>query len=483
MANPATGYTNEGSNRAAVTVTLIGVSPDAANNRSTVTWSVNVVDGSTSARGYNFNDPNGTGGFANGGLGIASGGVGTLSLTTTYATDFQNYDFGPLNEVPSPYFPRNSGTLTGRITHTSSGTAGPVFASGSFTATHAGVPMSGPVGNTGTINTDAIAVASFVGPSQPVRPTLTRTGTGETIGVTAQVPAANTLVITKHQYRWSYDESTWNGPSSSGTSSYDMTGTSASFTADPANIVYVQTRAISTTSYAWGTGAWSLSRVAYAAPSITATSSAGVTAYVTVAPPASNGGSVISSHTVEYSTSSTFATGVSTNTIAGSAGGTATINNLLPGLTWYFRARYVNAVPVTSPYSNTTSQFIAAYGRRYQTVAVQGVSAIGSTTTYNSTAHGFSLNDPVSVTGLSSTYNASGTVTAVTTNSFTLGSTTPATTSGSVPYTATGAADGWASILSGKRYDANGTSPGVPGWVAVGTAQRYDATGIWKAFN
>ncbi|CAB5219531.1 hypothetical protein UFOVP221_87 [uncultured Caudovirales phage] len=254
-------------------------------------------------------------------------------------------------------------------------------------------------------------------------------------------------------------------------------------TSTSTTVYYFQTRARNSE----GPGAWSATGVAYAAPTITATSSVGPTASVTVAPPSNDGGSTISSHTVEYSLDSTFATGVSTSTVAGSAGGTATINNLTPGRTWYFRAKYTNAASATSPYSNTTSTFIAAYGRRYQTVTVTGVTAVGSSTTYTTgSAHGFSLNDPVSVTGLTSTYNASGTVTAVTTTlpfSFTLGSTTPTTTSGTVSYTGTGTGAGWALMTTGKRYDANGTSPGVPGWVDVGTAQRYDSTGVWKAFS
>jgi hypothetical protein len=37
-------------------------------------------------------------------------------------------------------------------------------------------------------------------------------------------------------------------------------------------------------------------------------------------------------------------------------------------------------------------------------------------------------------------------------------------------------------MLTGQRYDANGTSPGVPGWVTITTAQKFTA-GAWTPFS
>jgi hypothetical protein len=152
---------------------------------------------------------------------------------------------------------------------------------------------------------------------------------------------------------------------------------------------------------------------------------------------------------------------------------TYTYTNLTPGQSYTFRAYATNSTGASATQASS-SVFVSAYGKRYQTVSVTGVTAVGTTTTYTAASHGFSLNDPVSVTEITpSSLNASGTVTAITTNSFTLGSTTPTTTSGT--YGSGGTAGGWRSNLVGKRYDGSA-------WVDISTAQKYTGTS-WASFS
>lgn len=280
-------------------------------------------------------------------------------------------------------------------------------------------------------------------------------GDGTRISVTSQAAASYTVpttATTRYDYRWSSNGgSTWTtvtGSTSPVSASFpDFTG------ADPTLVYLFQSRAINSE----GTGAWSGSSTAYAVPTITSATKTGTSVTVAVAPPANLGGATITSYTVQYSLDQTTWTGA--QTLTGASGGNIVFTNLPAGKTYYFRAYYTNSAPVNSPYQYKLSSgavasvFVSAYGKRYQTKSITGVTAVGSTTTYTCVGHGFSVNDPVTVTGITpTTLNASGTVTAVgSADSFTLGSTTPATTSGT--WSSGGTAAGWAAILTGKRVD------------------------------
>jgi hypothetical protein len=244
-------------------------------------------------------------------------------------------------------------------------------------------------------------------------PTLGRTGTGGTISITSQAAASYavaTTATTQYDYRWNNDNgASWTTVTGTSSASFpNFTGT------NPALVYYFQTRAINSE----GTGPFSPSAVAYAAPSITSATSVGTTATVVLAAPASNGGSTINATTgyaIDYSTDSAFAT-FSTKSSAGV--GSNSITGLLPGNTYYFRAKYVNSASVTSPYSASASTFIAAYGRRYATSG----SITNVTTTTNvktitsvfggefntdfttSAAHGFSTGQTVIVSGIAAPY-------------------------------------------------------------------------------
>jgi len=281
-------------------------------------------------------------------------------------------------------------------------------------------------------------------------------GDGTRISVTSQAAASYTVpttATTRYDYRRSSNGgSTWTtvtGSTSPVSASFpDFTG------ADPTLVYLFQSRAIN----AEGTGAWSDSSTAYAVPTITSATKSGTSVTVAVAPPANLGDATITSYTVQYSLDQTTWTGA--QTLTGASGGNIVFTNLPAGKTYYFRAYYTTSAPVVnSPYQYklsggaVASVFVSAYGKRYQTKSITGVTAVGSTTTYTCVGHGFSVNDPVTVTEITpSTLNASGTVTAVgSANNFTLGSTTPATTSGT--WSSGGTAAGWASILTGKRVD------------------------------
>lgn len=71
--------------------------------------------------------------------------------------------------------------------------------------------------------------------------------------------------------------------------------------------------------------------------------------------PASNGGNAVTGYTLEWSTSSTFASGVSSAAVAGTS---TTVGGLSNGSTYYFRVRANNAVG-SSAWSATDSAFIA----------------------------------------------------------------------------------------------------------------------------
>ena len=444
---------------------------NATNNTSTVYYSLTLSSNSSKS----FNDRV-----------YASMGNGTISMASI------NNEWRSLGTSSSVIVFDSSYT----VTHKADGSATAYVDAYYYTAGQ-GSNYSVPF----TTYQAATSITLYNAVRQPTTPTLTVTrpksgtdATGTTINLswTASTPPSGTAsdgtgdkksYIDWYEYRYSTDNATWttynaNNANGLGTATTATFGPTVPLTVVPGTVYYFQVRAHATNSE--GYGPWSSSVVAYAVPSITSVTSVGTTASVVVAPPSSTGGSTISSYTVQYSTDSGFAGTPGSVTTSGT---TATITGLSPGRTYYFRARYLNAASVTSPYSATSSVFVSAYGRRYQTVAISGVSAIGANTTYTtSAAHGFSLGDTVSVTGITpSTLNGSGTISAISTSG-TFSFTIPTSPSTSGSWSSGGTAAGWALMLTGQRYDANGTSPGVPGWVAITTAQKYTA-GAWTPFS
>lgn len=117
-----------------------------------------------------------------------------------------------------------------------------------------GTSFMPPVMTTGT---GTVAGTDFNGPSAPAAPTCSVAG--QAVTVVSGAATANTLAITKYEYRWSTDDATWTTVSPLNTTTATSTTSSPTFTATPGLTYYFQTRAISTVTYAWGTGEWSTS--------------------------------------------------------------------------------------------------------------------------------------------------------------------------------------------------------------------------------
>lgn len=105
---------------------------------------------------------------------------------------------------------------------------------------------------TGTVSTTA-----FSGPSVAAAPTCT--ASGKDVTIVSAAATANTLPITKYEYRWSTDDATWTAVSPLNTSTPTSTTSVPVFAATGGLTHYFQTRAVSTATYAWGTGAYSAS--------------------------------------------------------------------------------------------------------------------------------------------------------------------------------------------------------------------------------
>lgn len=108
-----------------------------------------------------------------------------------------------------------------------------------------------------TTNTDTVTATTFYGPSQPSAPSCSYSGKNVTI--VSGAPSANSLPITRYDYRWSTDNATWTNVSPLNTGAPTSTTSSPVFAATGGQTYYFQTRAVSTSSYGWGTGAWSAS--------------------------------------------------------------------------------------------------------------------------------------------------------------------------------------------------------------------------------
>ena len=291
MANPATGYTNDANSRAAITATVIAITDDPANNSTTVTWSAAVSDGNANAGGYNYNQPNGSGGYATGDL---NGGY-SRSGGLTWRPGYGSYDFGS-GVIGSPYYPRSSGTITAYVEHDTNGAGGTVNASATFSG------GDGPAGSA-SASTTSYALTTFSSPSIPTSgPSLSRVATSTSTNanvtvVAAGVSSAGSLAIQRYEY--TYRTSSNNGASWSAWSGYVSLGGSGSYpnispysstasyagpiSATSTLMVEVATRAVSNYNVNWGYGPSSSSTIiagapnAPAAPTISTYEGAGVT--------------------------------------------------------------------------------------------------------------------------------------------------------------------------------------------------------------
>jgi hypothetical protein len=105
--------------------------------------------------------------------------------------------------------------------------------------------------------TGTVTATQFSGPSTPAAPTCT--ASGKNVTIVSGAASANTLAITKYDYRWSTDNVNFTTVSPLNTSTPTSTTSVPVFAATGGLTHYFQTRAVSTTAYAWGTGGWSAS--------------------------------------------------------------------------------------------------------------------------------------------------------------------------------------------------------------------------------
>lgn len=414
--------------------------PDPANNRSTINWTASVYDAASNLGGWSSSE---------GSWSVVVNGTQRTSASG------QSYDFGSGN-ISSPYFPRTeSGSFL--VTHADNGSYPTIGATATF---------SGNASEIGSgSDTASITPTTFVGPGAPsAAPTLTRTSPYTSIGITSAVTSAdNSLAPTRYDFDFNTDNATWGSNITSMGAGVSRSATRANLTATTG--YWFRTRAVSNQSYSWGLGAWSASAFKAGVPSAPATISttrSGLSVTVTITGSATNGGAAISGYTVERSTDNVTWTNPQSITSL-----SYTYTSLTPGNTYYFRAYATNSTG-NSATANSAPVFVSAYGRRYATASISGATSGGSTV-FTSNAHGFSVNDPVTITGVSPTsFNVSGTITAVTTNTFTVNASSTGT------YTSGGTVSGWLSMLTGRRY--NGTA-----WVSISTAAKYN--GSWTSFS
>lgn len=355
----ASGTSNEsdGYHRAKATINILTVTPVPDSNATTVTWQVVISDGNSSYGGYNYNSPNGAGGRATGGIDTSTTGAsvsGTTSLTSSYGS----YDFGS-GVIGSPYFPRTFGTYTATVTHNSSSGAATVRGSAGFTG------GTGPAG-TASANTGYQSLTTFASPAIQSKPTVSRvSGTPTSISITMTAPSLGSASLTRYEYSYSTDGSTWSSPISTGTS---LTATKTGLTSTQA--YYVRTRAITWDGGegSWGYGDWQTgANLGYVAGVPSAPQAPTISNVVTTSltlswtAPANNG-ATISSYTIQGTTNG----GTTWSNIAtGVTGTTKNLTDLTIAATYKFRILAINSSGTSAAGAESAEQFISAYGYRF----------------------------------------------------------------------------------------------------------------------
>lgn len=338
-----TDLSNDSLNRAKVSLTLTESATNPNSNTSTLSWTAAVQDGNTSYGGYNYDQGSWT--------------VIVEGVTKATATG-KSYDFGS-GVISSPYFPRSaSGTVT--VTHDSDGTA-------EATASIIFDGESNPAGAAATSWTSAspFVLSTFDGPGTPAAPTLTRLESSPTsIGVTSATTTSGDASITRYEYDYSTNGTSWGsnitslGASTSGTIS-GLTSTQG---------YYVRTRAISYAGIVngWGYGAWSPSTFKAGIPSqpgqpvISNLVTNNLT--LTWTAPSTNGGATISSYRVQATTNG----GANWATIKMDITSTTTnLTGLTIGATYQFRIVAINSTGYSEASDPTAELLISAYGYRY----------------------------------------------------------------------------------------------------------------------
>lgn len=237
-----------------------------------------------------------------------------------------------------------SGSVT--LNHNSNGALGTV--SGWYTLNGAGGPAPGTLyANSSCSSTDFTVL-----PSTPSAPAVSRNTAGTTLTVTSAT-AASAVAISNYQYQYSTNNSTWSAAVSMGADRVATFGPSSPIATSATQTYYFRTQAVSSE----GSSGWSASTTklglpaAPSAPTLSR-SSGSTTVAVTSAVPSS--AATITQYQVRYSTSSTFASGVSTLTLSGTSGTFAGAS----GSTYYVQTRAYSSAGWGS-WSGSSSIYVA----------------------------------------------------------------------------------------------------------------------------
>lgn len=320
-------YSDTFSGRPAVTLYLdvTESSTNSGANTSVVSWTLRVVGNSAS-----WNN-----------------GLGPWSVTVNgvnWSGDW-NYDFRSDN---TPTIATGSTT----VTHLANGSK---TISSSASASDSG---GSPLGTASVSGSLALTDFSVLPSAPATAPTITRSSDGATITLVSAV-ASSAVTLTKYEYRWSTNNSTWTTVTPLNTTTITSRTSSPAFTGTTTQVYYFQTRGVSSE----GNGAWSPTATSPGVPSapssITTTRTArDVT--VTVGAPTTNGGSAVTGYFVQYSTNA----GSTWSTAQAMTAQSYTYTGLTAGLTYRFRT-YATNVTGNSAYTTAPDLFVPAGGKRY----------------------------------------------------------------------------------------------------------------------
>lgn len=316
------GGTNDSGSRAAVHLAVWEASADYANNRSLVSFYMDVYDNNGSYGGY--------------GTGSWSANIAGVGYSGSLTYDFTGNSGASYRVLSSSIW----------VPHDGVG-ASSIYSSGDFSG-------SSPVGYASAGGWLGLTDFAYP-PATPGTATLTRTSDGTSITATSAIPASSAATITSYEYRTSTDNSTWGAATAMGGTG----GRVATFTGVSTTTYYVQTRAGSPE----GWSAWSSSASIVGVP--TAPASIGLARNgrdVTVTSGSSTG-TGITGYYVQYSTD-----GSTWSTEQLMTSQTYTYTALTPALTYTFRTKSLNAIGYSAP-AVSTPLFVPAGGKRFDGTA------------------------------------------------------------------------------------------------------------------
>lgn len=391
-----TGGSDDSGSRAGVRLEVWEASLDAANNRSWVSFNLDVYDNSSSLGGTgtgswsaNINGTGYSGSLSydfsgNSGASYrvlsssqwvnhASDGSAVIYVAGTFAgtspvgyaiaeayTALTDYAFPPA--APTTPTLTRGGTPVATTAASGTGSVATITtASAHGLVVGEQVTIAGitPTGYRGTFTVTAVPSSTQFSYAS------TATGSQTVAGTAMELNGANTYItssaptsvatITSYAYRYSTDNSNWSAAVNMGNS------TAATMVMSNLNVsgIYIQTRASSSE----GAGAWSPSAFAAGIPTAPVTIATTRTArdvLVSIGTSPTNGGATVTAYKVQSSSDG----GTTWTTPQDITSLSYTYAGLAPALTYLFRAYAVNSAGISS-YATSYGVFVPASGKRY----------------------------------------------------------------------------------------------------------------------